>query len=516
MTFGKLKDLLYDLLSIEVWKDKVFPNVKKAIVDGNCTMRGYFCLYHEATITNLFEIIFFHKHAVESLGDDLMELVDFCARKIQHLVYVSSNREKMMPSMSTKELAKVMESNSPEQELERQAQEIDFNVAVVAMTMLRYICENIDALPLCVISRVFDTHDILLQLVPLIENPPWTRRRKDGKWEKLVDQKWEIVEPSELLKITKLEGQMWIALYHLTCSKVCRDRYHFNTFRKDQLLRVRKFLNDVMLDQLPILADVQRFMDELTIMKAPEPTAGTKSAIMLEQIPQIRQSMIKGHDWKKFSETQITEIFSKSKDQGNDDLKRMANLYCMDGIEEILGEPPVRSHTSSNAENVTLRVFNNASREILVHEYEFEYTGNEKTEETSQGTFRRCTLKLVCQENEIVPLQIPFDASVAIIASFGDDLTEEIQCENIELPAQDINESHGETVSDSVCRDPGVPVDTNLPRKVWKKLKHPSNSLAVQALFIRQEHADPQFSRDGKLDCYGLGSSLFMYHPMPK
>lgn len=36
-----------------------------------------------------------------------------------------------------------------------------------------------------------------------------------------------------------------------------RRRYHFNSFRKAQLLRARKYLNEVLLDQLPVLADMQ-------------------------------------------------------------------------------------------------------------------------------------------------------------------------------------------------------------------------------------------------------------------
>ncbi len=35
--------------------------------------------------------------------------------------------------------------------------------------------------------------DVLMLLVPLIENPPWTRRTSAGKWEKFVNQKWEEV-----------------------------------------------------------------------------------------------------------------------------------------------------------------------------------------------------------------------------------------------------------------------------------------------------------------------------------
>ena len=55
---------------------------------------------------------------------------------------------------------------------------------------------------------------------------------------------------SDLLKLTKLEAQCWIALYHLTCNKLCREKYGLNAFRKEQLLRLRKFLNDVVLDQV--------------------------------------------------------------------------------------------------------------------------------------------------------------------------------------------------------------------------------------------------------------------------
>lgn len=47
-------------------------------------------------------------------------------------------------------------------------------------------------------------------------------------------------------------------MYHLMCEEECRKRYHFNSMRKNNILRARKYLNDVLLDQLPVLAAVQR------------------------------------------------------------------------------------------------------------------------------------------------------------------------------------------------------------------------------------------------------------------
>lgn len=95
--------------------------------------------------------------------------------------------------------------------------------------------------------------------IPLIENPPWTRRLANGNWQKLIDQKWTNVARIDLLKISKLEGQPWLMLYSLLAKSVFRERYVINNFRKGQLLRVRKYINEILLDQLPILADIQVF-----------------------------------------------------------------------------------------------------------------------------------------------------------------------------------------------------------------------------------------------------------------
>lgn len=39
-------------------------------------------------------------------------------------------------------------------------------------------------------------------------------------------------------------------------------------------------------------------MDELTIMEVPEPPSmGTTGSLLMEQIPKVRQSLTRGHDW---------------------------------------------------------------------------------------------------------------------------------------------------------------------------------------------------------------------------
>lgn len=57
--------------------------------------------------------------------------------------------------------------------------ETDFRVCVTAIALLRFLCEHLDRLPLGVMTRVLDTHDVLIGLVVLVENPPWTKRTEE-------------------------------------------------------------------------------------------------------------------------------------------------------------------------------------------------------------------------------------------------------------------------------------------------------------------------------------------------
>ena len=200
----------------------------------------------------------------------------------------------------------------------------------------RFICEHSDAMPLSVASRITDTHDFLILTVPLIENPPWTRRLDNGKWQKLVDQNWKTVEPIELLKLTKYEGQPWLMLFHLMTKENFRERYYLNTFRKGQLLRVRKYLNEIMLDQMPILADIQRYMDELTLTEVPEPQSVQDNVFMFQQVAVTRDSATKGKSWSEIAAKALETIFTMT-DKDDSDLKRLANVYTdFEGEEDSL------------------------------------------------------------------------------------------------------------------------------------------------------------------------------------
>ncbi len=283
----------------------------------------------------------------------------------------------------------------------------EYKTAIMATSLARHLCEHIDYLSLGVQARILDTHDYLILFVPLVEEPPWTRRRKitvpskskdkgtsastststEWIWEKLnQNREWTHISPSNLLHLTQCEAQCWLAIFYLTCSKACRENrgtyhgYSWNTHRKHTLLKLRKYLgngngggsgNDMLTDQLPILKDVMMFMDQLAIMNVPECGTGSdgimnnnnSSGLLLEQVDRMREkivsTMIKGrHDGGNM----YASIFQKGNASGNGkcltdatdmDLRLIAKIYNADmlgiGVEGTSTGDTSSSVTTSGA-----------------------------------------------------------------------------------------------------------------------------------------------------------------------
>lgn len=190
-------------------------------------------------------MVCYHQHACEALGDIAIDLVDYCARRIGNLSRGAWFRETEPAPKSAKDLAADAENQTAGTELTKNARDVEFNASVIAVAVLRFLTQYVESLPITCLNRLIDTHDVLVAIVPLVENPPWTRCFETGEWQKLVDLKWTTVPNEELLTLTKLEAQCWLTVHHLLCNREVRARYHFNTFRQGQLLRLRRYLNEV-------------------------------------------------------------------------------------------------------------------------------------------------------------------------------------------------------------------------------------------------------------------------------
>lgn len=131
-----------------------------------------------------------------------------------------------------------------------------------------------------------ENNDIPCVLVPLLEFKPWLRKNAKGEDEKYEDHKWRVIESHERGRVPKIEAQVWLTIYNLFMTAETSRKYELTSFRKNNLLRLRKFMNEVLLDQLPMLTAMLRGLEEMSLMA--DQTASGANAFIIQTLPEIR------------------------------------------------------------------------------------------------------------------------------------------------------------------------------------------------------------------------------------
>jgi hypothetical protein len=203
--------------------------------------------------------------------------------------------------------------DSPPARLGKWAADCRFATGAACLSLLRFLSDRVGAgLPLGVLVRLLDTHDVPVGLVPLIHNPPGVRRRQQpqasGKleggdagsgWEKWgAGGAWApVAGPHDLLRLTPLEAAPWLTLHNLTADGGAVAHYRLTPGRKGALLRLRRYLTPGLVDQLPPLGGLQRYLDELALVAVPDGGAGSaasasRAGLLLQAVPAVREAVL--------------------------------------------------------------------------------------------------------------------------------------------------------------------------------------------------------------------------------
>ncbi|KAG0581612.1 hypothetical protein KC19_4G265600 [Ceratodon purpureus] len=64
-------------------------------------------------------------------------------------------------------------------------------------------------------------------------------------------------------------------------------------------MQLRKYLNDLLTDQLPVLKDLKWAVEQLVI-QVPQTTAESASGrLIIEQVPELREKLMTGKNWRE-------------------------------------------------------------------------------------------------------------------------------------------------------------------------------------------------------------------------
>lgn len=572
LTHGKVGTLVKICVGIEGWRTMIlFPRnggegddegggvgnrtgqgLAPLLAANSNVLRASFVLHAETTAVGLLNLVLYRSEGAEELGRDdnegsaALALVDYCARQMAALAAPMSEssmlrRQKDPPltsaagtsgaTLTALELSQKLQSRSPLDELTDASLESEYKTCVSAVAAARYLCEHFDALPLGVQGRMLDAHDFPLLMVSLIEEPPWTRRRtvssSSGEtqaiWEKFVDNSWRPIPPADLMIVTTLEAQPWLALYHLLCSNACRERYGLDTYRKSRLLSVRKYLNDMLVDQLPVLADVARYLDQLTIMTVPEPTIAPGSRdgsgsggnpFLLEQVDSVRERLVpKRTNWDDAVKSQYATVWSKFTDETDADLRAISEVYCGSEGDSFataaVSKEPAPQPTSRPLEDVILRLGDATFR---LRPVDTDGGSEGQAVPTEHGVFVRIKMRVERIQDDGETATPPFpilpkSCAVAVVSFKGrQPLKVELSNEELGLPTP---------IDTDALQTEEVP--SSLPSREWRQLgsleDDSTGRLILQLGFKRLSRVAKIADDATKWTCYGLDRA-FMSKPM--
>ncbi|KAG0620258.1 hypothetical protein M758_4G202400 [Ceratodon purpureus] len=237
-------------------------------------------------------------------ADSLLELTDYCYRKIVYL-----NTQGAEDAKYKERSGRAIQDMTPQEDLQEKTSGTEFGIAICSISVLRYLTDFMGDLPLSVMARMLDCHDILMALIPLVENPPWQRKRtRSGKpiTEKYAEGKWTEVQASDRFKLTKTDAQLWLCIYNLIVDKRCRLKYTYDDFRRSTVLKA--------VEQL--------------VIQVPQTTAESASGrLIIEQVPELREKLMTGKNWRVIAEKQLKSAFSEASSATLRQAQEMLKLF---------------------------------------------------------------------------------------------------------------------------------------------------------------------------------------------
>lgn len=313
---GRTKVLVHDLFSAFVWRKNILPKLtmKDSIV-------VYSIGYHELIVVNLLEMILYNGSGCEALEDSALDLVDYCVHSLTQLIGL------------------VHKGFLDEEKEEIAAENTEFKLGIHCISLIYYLIDKVNSLPLSVSSRLIRFHDTPCLLSEILHCRPWQRRTKKG-FEKYIEGRWKTVPGDEYQKICKIEAQAWFAFRQLLFNNSVMQNYDWNDFRCREVSKCVGLINEVLLDQLTPLLELKQFLATMSIQKPAfgMPSSTKQTSFLLEELPEIQDQYL--DEIKLFGgEEELAkfqlELFASNSHRF---AQKLTEAYNVDRIMELEGD----------------------------------------------------------------------------------------------------------------------------------------------------------------------------------
>lgn len=93
-------------------------------------------------------------------------------------------------------------------------------------------------------------------------------------------------------------------------------------------------MNEILLDQIPVLNPMLRSLEELNVMNVRAQTL--HNTFIIQQVPEIVTYIMKDKNWKEIAEYQLKEFFTETEASVKEDMKKMSEIFGQAAFENLI------------------------------------------------------------------------------------------------------------------------------------------------------------------------------------
>ncbi|XP_026750576.1 zinc finger MYND domain-containing protein 10 [Galleria mellonella] len=330
---GKLPVLIYEAICIQVWRIKIYPQILKLEPAPANTFGIYMVLYHEAAAVGLLETVLFHEDGAQCIADVVVDLLNYAVEQLTSLIVLLENGY-LKPVT-----AKQMECETAVEELDRQKRDLQFDISMRCISIVRYIAEHMEAASVgaSISTNLYKTNDVPSLLAHLLKLEPWKRTDEKGDLLMFNFGRWNKPNAEEAAQLHRSAAQLWLCLRQLMLQPRLQHYYTLDECRRGTFCSLQSKITEVMLDQIPPLGDLKNFLCRLSVgdySSLHNQTNGVKNpgCTLIEIVPQIKEAYMKQihKRTKSIAKAQLENFHMDGSEESRKMARRLLDSYTSD------------------------------------------------------------------------------------------------------------------------------------------------------------------------------------------